>query len=54
LSCLVDHRIKVCRSKALTLTGKQRRALLMKEDPRCAHMPIIICLLLYQSIKTYL
>ncbi len=31
---LVEQRVKVCRSKILTLTGKQKRAQLMKDDPR--------------------
>jgi hypothetical protein len=33
---LVEQRVKVCRSKILTLTGKQKRAQLMKDDRRSA------------------
>ena len=33
---LVEQRVKVCRSKILTLTGKQKRAQLMKDDLRSA------------------
>ncbi len=31
---LADQRLKMCRSKILTLNGKAKRALLTKEDPR--------------------
>jgi hypothetical protein len=31
---LVDQRLKTCHSKILTLTGKQKRAQLFRDDPR--------------------
>jgi hypothetical protein len=34
LSRLADQRLKICRSKILTLNGKAKRAQLTKEDPR--------------------
>jgi hypothetical protein len=36
---LVDQRLKVCRSRVLTLTGKEKRAQQLKEDPRYADWP---------------
>jgi hypothetical protein len=34
LSQLVEQRIKICRSRILTLTGKEKRAQLMMDDPK--------------------
>jgi hypothetical protein len=36
---LVDQRLKICRSKILTLNGKAKRAQLLKEDLRSADRP---------------
>ncbi len=36
---LVEQRLKTCHSKILTLTGKQKRAQLIRDDPRSASAP---------------
>lgn len=36
---LVEQRLKTCYSKILTLTGKQKRAQLIRDDPRSAYAP---------------
>ncbi len=36
---LVEQRLKTCQSKILTLTGKQKRAQLIRDDPRSVGLP---------------